>query len=686
MPLEVQSALIGAFVTVAVMSSILLRRRRRRTDVLFAVVCVILVLWFLATFLRGVYGADPWLRVETAIAALIPAGMIRLFTDLVPWTTTSGRRVMNTAYPLAGLVAVAAISPLGNFTPVTVATAVFIAGIILAAANLMIKSSDLPKGTVEYVRRRYVAIGAAAVTFLAIAGEVPALRGTLTAIGHLSVMIYVFFLSQVILKDRLIDLNEFIGRMVILSILAVLFASISAVLVGLGNNPSTRLFNAVVGVIILLTLYEPLKIRLEAKTIELFFRERHRFVQTLEELRRRMQHGVLNPVRMGNIVTDTLYDTRRVTHVAIYMLEPMGNGFTLTTFRGPEPASKVNAKEFGTLWHAIQKNRAPLLAEQFSDNDSGAESSDMMQALRAVSADVLLPFISGSSDTALGFLALRDDRSPEPYSTAELAQLMQIAETAATVIWNSQLAERLRERERLAAVGAMAAGLAHEIRNPLGSIKGAAEYLDPGRFKGDEEAEFLQVIIDESNRLNSVVSQFLDYARPFRAKFADSDINDVIHRTAKMLEAQEEKKAVLELDLDEALPSISADSEQIKQVILNLVLNGIDASGGEPITITTRYRQERGCIELRVKDRGPGIPTEDLDRIFIPFFTTKQQGTGLGLAVCHRIVSNHGGTIYPVSRPSEGTTFVILLPVSQQKSTTGSFSRPGLSQSETTQS
>ena len=103
---------------------------------------------------------------------------------------------------------------------------------------------------------------------------------------------------------------------------------------------------------------------------------------------------------------------------------------------------------------------------------------DLLDALRAVSADVLLPFVS--SDLVLGFLAIRDDRSIEPYATAEIAQLMTIAETATTVIWNSRLTDKLRERERLAAIGSMAAGLAHEIRNPLGAIKGAAEYLDPG--------------------------------------------------------------------------------------------------------------------------------------------------------------------------------------------------------------
>lgn len=683
MNLEAQSALVAAFVTIAVMASMLLRRRRRRTDVLFSILSVILVLWFSATLLRETFGTDPWLRVELAIAALLPAALIKLFADLVPGATQRRRVLLNSAYPLSALVAVAALSPLGDLEAVQIATSVYIGASILFASRLIVVATDLQRGTVEHVRRRYLAIATSLATALAIVGEIPELRGTATAAGHLGIMIYVFFLSQIILRDRLLDLNEFFGRMVILAILAVLFAGISVALGALSNNPSTQPFNVIVGVIILLTLYEPLKDRLEAKTLELFFRERHRFGETLEQLRRRMQHGVIEPAKMSKIVLDTLYDARRATHAAIYLLDPIGTGFELHSHRGPEPAPRVNAVELPALWHAIQQNRAPILTEQLSRiaeaSSERPANRDLLDAVRAVSADLLLPFVSG--ETVLGFLALRDDRTTEPYSTNEIASLMKVAETAATVIWNSKLAERLRERERLATIGAMAAGLAHEIRNPLGAIKGAAQYLEPNRLSTTEDAELLQVIIEETNRLNSVVSQFLDYARPFRAHFQPTDVNDVVKKTAKLFEARQDAKVVpIELSLADDLPIVDADTEQVKQVILNLVLNGGEATEDKtrPVTVSTRYLPERDVIELRVKDRGSGIPREDLDRIFIPFFTTKSHGTGLGLAVCHRIVMNHGGTIHPESQLGKGTEFVIRLPVHRKDaaSTTGSFARP----------
>ena len=536
----------------------------------------------------------------------------------------------------------------------------------------MLQAPDIAKGTVEYARRRYLAIGALVVFLLALLGEIPGVAPGVTAAGHLAVMLYVFFLSQVITRDRLLDLNEFIGRMLILSILAILFATISAALIGLGNNQVARLFNAIVGVIILLTLYEPLKERLESKVIELFFGERHRFAQVLNDLGIRMQHGVLDPSRMAWIVVDTLHDARRVTHVAVYLLEPSGTGFVRHAFRGPQPALYVNANELPTLWHAILKTRAPMIVEQLAEEqeDDEATQKALIDALKMVSADYLFPFVSG--EEVLGFLTLRDDRTVDPYSYKEVAHLTKIAETASTVIWNSKLAERLRERERLAAIGAMAAGLAHEIRNPLGAIKGAAEYLDP-KEGGPVDVELLEVIVEEVNRLNTVVSQFLDYARPFRARFQDTDLNEVVKRTAKLVEAQRETNPdQIALDLDTSVPTIEADTEQIKQVILNLVLNAIDASreSSEAVKIQTRYLSSRRTVEIRVVDRGVGIPSEDLEQIFIPFFTTKQHGTGLGLAVCQRIVMNHGGTIHPESEIGRGTDFIIQLPLQQRPEST----------------
>lgn len=683
MTTDVQSAFIGALVTVAIVAGMLLRQRRRRIDLLFAIFATNLVLWFLGSFLSNIGGGE-WIRVELAIASLIPASLLVLYNELLSTERTSTRNLAKGTYPASILFCMVTASPFGTLTWMQVATSAYVGVTILLIARVIIRSSDSSIGTVEYIRIRYLAIGAVAAVSLTIIGRIPGLGPTAAALGDLAVMFYVFFLSQVILRDRLLDLHEFLGRIVVLGVIGLLFAAISGILiVALPNNAAGRLFNTLISIIIILTLYEPLKDRLEAKSMELFFRERYQLGELLETLRRTMLR-VLDPTRMSKLLLDTLYDGRRCTHAAVYLVEePLGRGLRLEAYRGPEPAARVSERYYPALWHAIQQNRSPLLAEQFLNNheqgSDRAANRDLIDAMRAVSADVLFPFSSGQR--VMGFLALRDDRVPEPYSTQEIALLMNIADTAVTVIENSQLTRRLLERDRLAAIGEMAAGLAHEIRNPLGAIKGAAEYLEPENFEDRESADFLQVIIDESNRLNGVVTQFLDYARPFRANFELTDLNVVVQKTAKLLEAKEDtSEYAIELELDEDLIEVMVDAEQIKQVILNLVLNAIEASHepDAPISIKTRFVEERERVEIRIRDRGQGITDDALPHIFIPFFTTKSKGTGLGLAVCQRIVNQHGGDIRVQSKLGRGTEFVIRLPLRHRTDfpSTGAFSNP----------
>jgi two-component system sensor histidine kinase HydH len=258
--------------------------------------------------------------------------------------------------------------------------------------------------------------------------------------------------------------------------------------------------------------------------------------------------------------------------------------------------------------------------------------------------------------------------------------MLEVAERAAVVVENSQLFERMKERDRLAALGEMAAGLAHEIRNPLGAIKGAAQYLNPPGHPGDE-GDFLRIIVEEVNRLNGVVTEFLDYARPLKSSLAPADVNDILSRTLRLLESQGLPAGVsVALRLDDQLPPALGDAEQLKQVFINLALNALQAMpNGGALNITTsvltassgwRFAavgpsgrpSEAGTVEIRFRDTGEGISEEALERIFIPFYTTKEKGTGLGLAICQRIVKAHNGTLTVESRAGEGTEFVVRLP------------------------
>jgi signal transduction histidine kinase len=259
-----------------------------------------------------------------------------------------------------------------------------------------------------------------------------------------------------------------------------------------------------------------------------------------------------------------------------------------------------------------------------------------------------------------------------------------VATTIGITLQNSQVYERMKERDRLAALGQMAAGLAHEIRNPLGSIKGAAQFLQPSSLPGrggvaaqpgqqaDGTKEFLDIIVEEVNRLNKIVSQFLDYARPYRGEQKPLDASDVLKKTLQLLTKEKEQNAAVEIatTFAERLPPVRADAEQLLQVFLNLSLNALQAmphGGRLHISTALRRATRRGAtvafLEVRFRDTGVGIPPGDLKNLFIPFFTTKDKGTGLGLPISQRIIENHGGTIEVRSQQGEGATFTVLLPV-----------------------
>ena len=220
------------------------------------------------------------------------------------------------------------------------------------------------------------------------------------------------------------------------------------------------------------------------------------------------------------------------------------------------------------------------------------------------------------------------------------------------------------EREKTLLLEEMAPVLAHEIRNPLGSIKGAAQYLSTDT-NSEEHKKLLNVIIEEVNRLNRVVSQFLNYAKPYTIEPQPEDINLIIHKVISIVRADHAAgEVVIEEDLHPDLPAIPVDAEQLIQVILNIAFNAVEAMAGTGTLSfrTSRIESEEDlAVGIYIRDSGPGIAKKDLKQIFKPFFTTKERGVGLGLSICQRIIRDHGGYIRVKSIPSKGTIFFIRL-------------------------
>jgi signal transduction histidine kinase len=226
--------------------------------------------------------------------------------------------------------------------------------------------------------------------------------------------------------------------------------------------------------------------------------------------------------------------------------------------------------------------------------------------------------------------------------------------------------EQMKRAERLFAVGQLAAGLAHELRNPLWSVNGAVGMLKRNAHLEPKLQECLDIISKESQRLNRLLSEFLDFARPRPPKFQTIDVDGLLESVLQLADHAVGHSAVqLRKEVSRNMPSFHGDPEMVKQMLLNLVINAVQAmpDGGE---VVLSAWVEGDQLLVGVRDHGCGIKAEIKDKIFDPFFTTKEAGTGLGLAVAHQIVEQHGGVLKAEANPDGGMTFFALLPVRRE--------------------
>jgi len=220
--------------------------------------------------------------------------------------------------------------------------------------------------------------------------------------------------------------------------------------------------------------------------------------------------------------------------------------------------------------------------------------------------------------------------------------------------------EQVKRADRLSAIGQLAAGLAHEIRNPLASIDGAAEVLQAGA-ETEVKSETLRIIRQECSRLNRLLTSLLDFARPRRPEWREVNLREVLDSVVDLVGHSARTGIRFDVRAPEIIPKLVCDREQLAQVIMNLAINAAQAmpQGG---TVRLSIQDNQDGVLIEVSDEGVGVPPEHLDRIFDPFFTTKETGTGLGLSVVHQIVSQHGGNVTARRNPDRGMTFSVFFP------------------------
>lgn len=231
-----------------------------------------------------------------------------------------------------------------------------------------------------------------------------------------------------------------------------------------------------------------------------------------------------------------------------------------------------------------------------------------------------------------------------------------------------RLKDEVARTQRLASLGSLAAGVAHEIRNPLSSIKGFATYFRERYRDVPEDRDTADILIQEVDRLNRVITQLLEFARPIALQRVPVSLGEAAGLAARVIEGQAREKGVaMEMRIPPDLPAIKVDPDRLQQVFLNLYLNALAAMEKGGVLTTTAAADADGTVRVQVSDTGAGIPAEDLKRVFDPYYTTKPSGTGLGLAIVHKTVEAHGGDIRLESEPGRGTTVTFRIPHGKEK-------------------
>ncbi len=369
----------------------------------------------------------------------------------------------------------------------------------------------------------------------------------------------------------------------------------------------------------------------------------------------------LEPLAEGEVARlRTALGARRA---ALLLAEEAREPFAPFCHRGCDESALADLR-FGrdsrlVKWLVVNEAALDLLeAPQVRDYLTDSENT----LLQRLGIEVIHPVVS--MNHLVGLLLLGDvsvSRSEREHFLRELLPLFGLAlHNALLLRQGRQRVRGLYRAERLATLGELAAGAAHEIRNPLTSIRSTIQYLRPDFEEGSEKAVLVDELLGEVDRINGIIAGLLSFARPAPPLFEEVDVLSLLRQVGRLIDSAARSQGV-EFVLPEAEGKARGDPDQLKQVFLNLCMNALQAmpEGGR---LSLGVVRSDHTLRVSVEDTGNGIPADDLELVFDPFFTTREEGTGLGLAVCYGIVSRHDGRIDIESRPGAGTTVHVRLP------------------------
>jgi len=543
------------------------------------------------------------------------------------------------------------------------------------------------KATTTPIRRQQIkfVLMAFIIAYLGSVDFLPAFGIEIYPFGHIPIFLLTVVVTVAILRYHLLDAALFVSMSATYLPLIPFMLALVLLAQGLSNLSPVTLASVLAGATGVFTaLYVTFQPRLQAALNKALFPSRYDAYNTLT----RFSHAMVMNLDLANLrqeIIRTLQTVMRIEKLSLFLFDKELGRYVVKASHGIDEA-RIKTIQL-TMQDAVARLlldcNEPIIKEELQhQGQEGPETVLLLDTLTKMESEVCLPLVNKTR--LIGFVNLGHKPTLDFYSQDELALLRSLADSAAIALDNAMLYEEwkqsqllIRRADRLRSLETIAGGFAHEVRNPLTSIKTFIQLAPERRDDPEFMNSFSAVVSDDLARIERLIEEILDYARYMKPKFSMESVNDIVASCLHFIEVKAATLGVtIEKHLEEPLAPIMVDRQQMKQVFMNLILNAMDAMKERDgrLTVTTRHLTRLDgtkWVQIEVSDNGCGISPEDLPHIFDPFFTTKHEstehaGTGLGLSIVHQIIQEHGGTVEARSTVGQGTAFILTIPAREK--------------------
>jgi signal transduction histidine kinase len=501
--------------------------------------------------------------------------------------------------------------------------------------------------------------------------------------GLLILPLNLAFLAYVMSKSRLADYNVVIARALLYTVTFCVVVAITLLAVGTMRlvapsfmNPHQILFSVVlsafIGLVLMIGLPRMLP-RVERMMQERMFTRRYGYQDALTGLVRELGH-LANLDELFQRAASTVHTQMQLSRVLILLQDPLSGVYRLMAESGlpaDETTDGLSLTDDSAIISWFRARKDALVRDEVVRNEPAAVVAALDDELTRLKVTVCMPMILEGQ--VAGVIGLGSKANTEMFYVSDLKVLEALATEVALALKYRRMEDQILRKNKLIELGTIAAGVAHEIRNPLASIRTFAQLLPDKHGDPEFTGEFSKLVLKDVDRITKVIESMLAFARPAQVTIADHLATELVEEAALLTSSRLKNKRIELIKQYHERPTLRVDKQQILQVLVNLINNAADALPEQgKIRVATGIRTMNGTAGtngnekfavIEVADNGPGIPPAVRNRVFDPFFTTKKDGTGLGLSISQKIARDHGGIITVSSVEGKGTAFQINIPL-----------------------